>query len=281
MTYSIVFEVKQLEIVLNSLANSPYNVVSPTIESVKAQIYQQNQPAGHSSATGIYFTYLGKSYAVYNYDYGKNDDLYLKWYSDLSSHRIVAYSWARSATEAASGSLAMVWSSSNETVRTPMGYDGSALKRYQLDIIVSSGDSTILSLEISSRTNTTVNYVDDVLTSVDVIDLNPDFNTMELDAKDKIQGNTLSGRFYTYEKYNRNRWMLPLQYLPEDDKNKINWWWRNKFNVMFTMSQSDTTDMFVCQIVNAQQLISTRNEPYHDLWSGTLDLEEVSKSLVF
>ena len=45
MTYSIVFEVKQLEIVLNSLANSPYNVVSPTIESVKAQIYQQNQLA--------------------------------------------------------------------------------------------------------------------------------------------------------------------------------------------------------------------------------------------
>ena len=51
MTYSIVFEVKQLEIVLNALASFPYNQVSPTIESVKKQIEEQNQLAEAKAET--------------------------------------------------------------------------------------------------------------------------------------------------------------------------------------------------------------------------------------
>jgi len=77
----------------------------------------------HSSNKALELTINSGNSGSMTYDYGFNNDLYDRWYSDVTTHRTVSYFWARIDTAANSGMVSAVFS--NDSVSQSRSVDAT------------------------------------------------------------------------------------------------------------------------------------------------------------
>lgn len=215
------------------------------------------------------------------YNYAEDNDVFERWFPDITTHQLVAYGWNRIDKATNSGQiLFLLGTSANEFIPIPFTVD---LERQRIEIIVTSADAINVAYR---RTSLGINsfslHIDDVLTQIDPITIHPTFDFRE--QQDLIKNNniTLGAIQHTYSWDKHFNYTVPLHLISDSHANLINWWWENQFNLTFTLDTSDSESVFICRITNDRQPINRRIRPDFNLWEGVIFLESLDKgSLVF
>ena len=218
-----------------------------------------------------------------HYDYSENNDVYQRWFPDITTHTGRSDCWARINDASFSGGLSFDILSNAvvvpaNTVLQPLASTSSVI----------TSESSILAA--FKKTDLWAGYfvssfgliIDDVLTQIDLIIIHPEYSFLEQARTIQTQHRSIGGeyRVSVWEKY--FAYSIPLRFLSNSHADLINWWWENKFNLVFTLNTSDSESMYITQIVNQQQPIGKRIRPYNDLWEGVIQLESIDKgSLIF
>jgi hypothetical protein len=116
---------------------------------------------------------------------------------------------------------------------------------------------------------------EDVLTSVDVIPLYPEWSFEDRGELIRSQHRTRAGVLHNlvWEKF--LSYSMPLRYLPGSHAALLNWWWEQDLALLLTLDSSDSESLHAVRIVNDTQPFGKRIRPYADLWEGTLRLESL------
>ena len=231
----------------------------------------------HSSANSARIEVYSHGNGVLSYDYDQTDDIITRWSPDVTTHRMVAYGWARIDTAGNSGDVTAVFTDTTY----PIPFDAD-MQRFRLESDVTSNDS--LTLEFSVETLATGSYsifIDDILTAIDVVDLNISRESLDNRILRQTHHTTISGRETFYSWGEHGKWSVPVDFMTEQEARYINLWWRDNRPLMFTMDTSDTANMFVVHLINRSQIFGRMNAPYYDLFHGVLELEVLHDSLDF
>lgn len=212
------------------------------------------------------------------YDYTASNDLYNRWWFRTDSHRVVSYFWNYLSPIVSSGGVTAYLGSESVVLPTDSGFN-----RYRLETTLDNTDQYKFTLEFTNPNSgfSHVNYIDDVLTAIDVIDLHPERNLTLNDELFLGEHQTIGGANPSYKWGFNKKWKLPLEYLEENEALLINQWWQDTKPLLFTWDTSDTTAQFIVTMTNNQTPITQFNKPYHDNWRGTLELSAFDTSLVF
>ncbi|MAE81156.1 MAG: hypothetical protein CMB80_00365 [Flammeovirgaceae bacterium] len=231
----------------------------------------------HSSANSALIEVYSYGNGTLSYNYDQTDDIVTRWSPDVTTHRIVAYGWARINTAGNSGDITAVFTDATY----PIPFD-AALQRFRLETNITSDDSLKLDFSIETlSTGSYAFYADDILTAVDVIDLNISRDTEDDRTLRQTHHATISGRETFYSWGEHGKWQIPIELITEQEARFINLWWRDNRPLMFTMDTSDTANMYVVHLINRAYPFARMNEPYYDLFHGVLELETLHDSLDF
>ncbi len=234
----------------------------------------------HSSEQGISFGFGASAgtQAMAAYSYNKDNDLYLRWFPDVSTHFIQADFWARMTTSTVSGRVDVDFQDVPGEISIRIGFSES-LEHYRITAptVTSHDTQPIIRYVYLDNSEETTLITDDVLTQIDLITLHPDWSFAERSEVIKSQNRTLGGKLHTYTWDKYFSWNVPLQFISTSHADLINWWWENQFNLLFTLDTSDSESMFTCRITNKTQPIGNRMRPYTDLWRGNITLESLDK----
>jgi hypothetical protein len=211
------------------------------------------------------------------YDYGFGNDLHDRWYSDVTTHKIVSYFWARIDTAGNSGDVTAVFSGQS----VPIAHSDT-FQRYRLEANITSATNSSLDFQVSSYSGSDFNlYVDDVLTSVDGIEIFPNWNFAQLANQNMGIHTTLQGREAAYLWGQYGEWSVELSHMNDIQTAAINQWWRKNRNLCFTYNSSDTSNMFVVRMANTVNPFTGVVRPYQDYATGVLKLQTLRYSLDF
>ena len=236
----------------------------------------------YSSTTGFRFDISSNGTGGHVwYNYNLADDLLDKRYGNATSHRVMSYLWGKTDTEAYSGGVTATFSAHNVSWKVPYT-DSTSLHRHVFDFTMNSGDDLELRFDFDVTTTSSPKvYFDSVVTAVDVIQLQPSMAFQEFDYKNLDRVYSLGGIHTHYSYFNRKRWMMSLRHVKETEKEIINRWWKNDWNLLFTTNNSMDGNLHIVRIKNNQMPLQQLEAPYHDEWTGLLELEEVTRELVF
>lgn len=240
----------------------------------------RNFSYSHSSDIGIRIAGNVSSEQTYNYNYHTANDIQERWSTDVTTHRLVTYFYGYvGSSNTTSGYI-------NYSINSlaPGQVEGYAVEhsRHRFETIVSSGLATIsLNFGFVSENGIPLFFLDDVLTSVDVIDLKTTWDFENNTQQNITYDESIGGKLSKYNWSDHQTWNVPLEFVCGSEANLLNNWWRNGYNLMFTDNSSDTTRNYVVRIVNDSEPITSVNVPYNDQFSGTLKLEAISNKLQF
>ena len=240
----------------------------------------------HSSAQGVQCLVgsRGAAHSFLQYDHAAVGDAYARWFPDVTTHAIRTDFRARLFGNTASGGVYADYL--NVGVLTlPRATTLQALRTSDPAITsgAANGAPIFRFVRNGQALTTSVGMmVDDVLTQIDPITLNPTWDYQEMAQVLAAQNRTLGGNLSTYQWAKHFEYAVPLVYLSTSYADLLNWWWENRFNLALTLNTSDTESIRVVRIVNDRQPIGRRMQPYADQWQGLLQLESIDKgSLVF
>ena len=262
-----------------------WNLLTGALQPVISTLFDNGDTEVHSSPQSLRFdvTSRGLASQLVAYRYGFDNDVYARWFPDVTTHVVRLDAWARIFQSVDSGDLQ--WALlGNPLVTVPIAASG-ATRPYRLKTDVHSTSIEHPRTYIratSDETATTEIWIDDVLTQVDPIDIFPEWSFIEQERSIKSQHRSLGGiqRTHVWDQY--FSYQVPLRWLSDSHTDLINWWWRNQFNLVFTLDTSDSESMRIVRITNQNQPIGSRIRPYQDQWQGTLMLESIDRgSLVF
>lgn len=229
----------------------------------------------HSSALAGELQINSGSTGSLSYDYGKNNDLYDRWYTDITTHSLVVYFWAKVDTAANSGQVSAVFSNDS----TPIGYSAD-FQRYRLETSITSGTSSKLDFKATTGITSSFNcYIDDIVAAVDVVKFNPDWDLQRLRNQNVARHTTLQGRESAYSWGEFREWALRLSHVNDIESSVINGWWRNARNLYVTFNTSDTNDMYIVRLANATNPFTGVQRPYVDHSNAVLSLQTLHYSL--
>lgn len=219
---------------------------------------------------------------VLRYRYDSDNDAYARWFSDIATHNIQSDIWARIDK---SGFDNTVRISIDNKPNIPI-LENSILQNYRYITTTYSGQtsqSPFLDFDTVLATIDSFSlFIDDVLTQVDPIILHPEYSFQEEASFINIKHRTVGGEYRVSPWEKHFAYTIPLRFLSDSHAALINWWWENKFNLLFTLNTSDSESLYVCQITNQQQPIGRRIRPHNNLWEGVIQLESIDRgSLVF
>lgn len=106
------------------------------------------------------------------------------------------------------------------------------------------------------------------------IQLYPEYSYRDEAEKIETVHRSRSGKEYRYKFGDFGRWRIPLSFLTSSDAAQINEWWNTNTDLTYTEDGGTTT--YGVRLVNDKKPIGGFVEPYDDLWTGTLELEEYS-----
>ena len=228
----------------------------------------------HSSNQGIIINnVIGEAIAVAAYDYRTADDAFLRWFPEVISHDTQVDFWALSGYGGTEGQLYQDFGAAGDHKIIAIG----GLASYRNTYVVTSANNTAYFRIVSTRVNTTVVIIDDVLFQTDKITLHPEYSFVSKERVNKALNRTLGGNLHSYVWGKYFAYDVPLRFLSTSHTDLINWWWENQFNLLFTLDTSDTESNFICRIVNETQPIESRIAPYPNQWQGLLQLESVNQ----
>jgi len=218
----------------------------------------------------------GSTELALRYQYAVANDAYERWSSEVNTHAMVSYAWARIDTAANSGNI---------TVRTGvscthLGYSASPT-RYRLGGNISSASGIVFDVYRDPSVDSYAVYLDDVLTVADVINLTPDLDVFRGTKQHRQDAKGLGGTYLSYAWGEEYRWTVQVRYMPDSERNLLNRWWKNGWPVMFTWDGSDTSQTFVGVLDGQEPPVQQLMAPYGDLWAGTIRVTALGGSLVF
>ena len=229
----------------------------------------------HSSNLGACLQVSSGGSGSLSYDYGQGNDLYDRWHSDTTTHRLVSYFWARVDTAGNSGQVTAVFS--NQSI--PIAFTNS-LTRYRIETNITSETSTALDFQVSAGITSTLNlYIDDIVTAVDVIDFTPDWGLETLTSQNVVEHTTIQGRQSVFSWGESGEWNVPLSHVNDLRTALINNWWRKSRNLYVTFNTSDTTNFWITRISNQSNPFTGIARPYNNYGEAILNLQTVHYSL--
>ena len=222
----------------------------------------------------------GSETRLIEYTHSQADDLFDRWFPDVSTHGWRVDAWGRPTTWTADGQFTL------KLIRAGIGMASQAFP------VMNTGRPGLVRLQTSNLTsdsNIATRFdrsslpgsqssidLDDVLTQVDPVVLHPDFAMEEMARQIASEHRTLSGDMHTYVWARYCAYSVPLRYLPDSHADLLNWWWERRFNLALTLDTSDSESTYIVRIVNDRQPIGRRVRPYDNLWEGTLKLESIN-----
>ena len=237
----------------------------------------------HSSSTGgkIIVPNSTAPVEVTQYNYAAANDGYLKWSSEVSSHRFITYAWARLDVATESGHIS--WVGPTGALTTPKISYATTLQRYRLETFTSSTTNPAWAFQVNAtNANTYQLFLDDLVNAVDVIDLDTaGWDVRGERAQSKVVHTALGKAAIEHHWGDWGKWELPVQYLPDSHMILLNRWWANGWNLLFSLDTSDTAQQYICRIANTESPITQLQPPYPDLWQGRIILEAVTNGLSF
>ncbi len=248
---------------------------------ISTSSFYVGQSEVHSSPAGARLDVFSRGGAAvaFQYDYRKADDLFERWSPDVTTHRLVAYGWQRIDMAAHSGAVSFtLGTGAGEFDRVPFD---AALVRQRVEIQVTSADSIILQYQRSAAADSFSLHVDDVLTAADVIDLHPDWDAEQRRVLEAGRHFTAGQQMRGYTWHHRMAFELPLRTVTGSEAELMNRWWRNGWNLAFTLDSSDAAATWVVRIANAGPPFSGFAAPYQDAQDGVLQLAGLSNGLDF
>ena len=232
--------------------------------------------AVHSSAQGLLMEVYsgGAEGALLTHQHGAGNDIYARWFPDVTTHDLRLDAWARILTAADSGK-ASLWIGSQTSAELVIPYQSSDLQPLRGPSYVHSAGAAFPKTELrrSASAGSYGLHLDSVLAQVDPITLTPGWNLSVgreqiMGAHDSIGG---SHRKWVWGSY--GVFQLPLRFTSGSHAALLNWWWEKQFALCFTLDTSDANTIQVVRIGNAEQPVGRRVLPYGDAYEAILRLE--------
>lgn len=236
----------------------------------------------HSSPGGGQLDIFSSAIAInaLTYNFAEDNDAFDRWFPDITTHQLIAYGWNRINKATNSGQiLFLLGTATNEFIPVPFTID---LERQRIEIIVTSADDVNI---VYRRTSLGVNSfslrMDDLLVAADIINLNPNWDYTENEEIIKHLHTTIGGQTSQFRYSNFFKFEIGLFAIPTSQANLINFWWDNKFNLVYSSDTSDTNLTYIVRLVNQSKPLDTFVEVNPDLLSGRLQLESITSKLVY
>ena len=246
-----------------------------------ASSFYVGQSEVHSSPAGARLDVFSRGGAIdaFQYDYRKADDAFARWSPDVTTHRQVAYVWHRIDTAAHSGQMRFgIGNVSSSFDFVPFA---AVLVRQRVEALTTSTGVIFMRYRREAAVDSFSLHVDDVLTAADVIDLNPTWDTTQQRVLEAGRHFTAGQHMRGYLWHHRMAFELPLRTVPGSEAELMNRWWRNGWNLAFTLDSSDAAATWVVRIANAGPPFSGFATPYQDAQDGVLQLAGLSNGLEF
>ena len=104
------------------------------------------------------------------------------------------------------------------------------------------------------------------------IDVYPEYNYREKDAKIENRFRSKSGKEYTYKFGDYRQWQFDVKYVNSSFKFFVNTCWNSNADLLWM--ETDGTEVFSVHITNRNKPIDRVIRPYTDLFLGKIELGE-------
>lgn len=111
------------------------------------------------------------------------------------------------------------------------------------------------------------------ITSVDAIQLYPEYNFKEGKKQIRSDHRSKSGRLRLYKWGEFHKLKFKVNYIPASEAAVINSWWDSNTELLWFVTSDTATDVTSVMILNKETPINQYNEPYSDMRKGVLQLE--------
>lgn len=232
----------------------------------------------HSSQYGARVEVYSGGVGAFQYDYNRTDDIRNRWSLDVTSHRIVSRGWVRIDTAANSGQVTATFS--NDTYPIPYS---TAFVNYRLETYVSSSANEMpIAFDVSQLSTSSYSfYVDDIMTSVNVFDIHPNWDLSDSEFKQFQNHQTIGGRNSFFDWSYSKVFNMNIEFLTNSEAALLNLWWRDGRALYFCLDTSDTAAYWPVRITNQEAPVQQLMRPYQNAWRGSLKLRGITNSLAF
>jgi len=268
----------EIGVLLGQLSGSQsFEYVGSWDLSITISSLQLSTTQTHSSNFGAVVQVNSGSNGNLSYDYNSLNDLQQRWTSNVSTHSIVSYFWARTNTAQSSGAVIAYLNSEAVTI----GHSND-LERYRVETLVTSQTGAILSFEVNNYSGNAFELnIDDILTSVDFVTLDSNWDFADLTNQNLVEHTTLQGRESSYLWGEFGEWRVPLNHLNSLKSSLMNEWWRSSRNLYFSYDIDDLSNMYIVKIANNSTPFTKLERPYWNYTSGNLSLQTVETNLAY
>ena len=246
--------------------------------------------SGLSLLLRVFSETAGAGGVYVSYDHSVND-IFTRWFPDVTTHALRLQGWAHAAAAAYSGGLSMLLRGTGGLPTYVIPYVGgvNSMAVFTLETVTVSISTTAGMTDIirtnASPTGEEIHAFDSLLPQVDPITLTPEFDFIEESRLPAARHRTQGGVLHTYQWTRHWAWRVPLRFLSNSHADLINWWWVNGFALAFTLDTSDQNTVYTAKITNETQPIGSKIKPYAlnaGGWAGVLELESLDQgSLVY
>lgn len=111
------------------------------------------------------------------------------------------------------------------------------------------------------------------ISSVDAIQLYPEYDYKDPEKLIEIKHRTLSGREYSYKSGEYNHFEFTLQFVSLANASIINSWHNSRAELLYFVTSDSTTDVYSVMIMNKESPLSQFTKPYITYKKGKIILE--------
>jgi hypothetical protein len=91
----------------------------------------------------------------------------------------------------------------------------------------------------------------------------------------RSQTRTRNGRLFVHKFGSFERFNIPLEFVPASVQTLVASWWDTNTNLLLFITSDSVTEIHSVMLLNQEQPLNTFQNPYTDLYQGSLILEGV------
>jgi len=112
------------------------------------------------------------------------------------------------------------------------------------------------------------------ITSVDAVQLYPNWDYSNGDTMTKSQHRTRSGNLYQYKWNDYKKISFKASWVNSETKSIVNSWWSSQAELIWFVADGATVDVTSVMILNKDAPFQQNVKPYTEYWQGVIELEE-------
>lgn len=235
----------------------------------------------HSSKQGLQIDVFSNDVTERLMSYPRTGVIHDRWFTEIDTHLYSFTGFGRITTAASSGQILFetltVFAGFGENKAIPFNDE---LQKIDYNFLISSGEDTdpIDTVQRFTDASSCTVIIDDILTRVDEIILHPDWNYQNQHQLIETRGVSIGGKSEYFKYGEFYDFQIPLFFISTSHANLMNFWWEEKFELLYTENTSNESLMRIVRI---------RDKPFNSfitgtgLYRGNLTLESVTNGLVF